>query len=202
MVTTTFFACNLDRNDAASTNNDNPEQTITNSTANLSSDDISEQTTQGNEVNPSILEETSQEPSPIYPPDSIILYDDLIQDDFAFSPTMRRIFYGVPGPLTFLFPEGIFDELFEKDKDIYRENIEMVLVTLVKYCNTPREEFDRAIAELVEMYTNNGLDMTEEDFEIPNADIIYTFDNEIINAYYRRENPVAPDWLTNLQRQP
>jgi hypothetical protein len=26
-----------------------------------------------------------------------------------------------------------------------------------------------------------------EDHEIPNADIIYTFDNDIINEYYRRE---------------
>ncbi len=30
--------------------------------------------------------------------------------------------------------------------------------------------------------------------EFPNPSILYTFDNEIINAYYRRENPVVPDW--------
>ena len=62
----------------------------------------------------------------------------------------------------------------------------MVLVTLIKHCNISRQDFDKAVKQLVEQYATSGLDMTTEDYEIPNADIIYTFDNEIINAYYRR----------------
>jgi hypothetical protein len=31
-----------------------------------------------------------------------------------------------------------------------------------------------------------GIDMTNEENELPNGDIIYTFDNDIINEYYRR----------------
>jgi hypothetical protein len=46
-----------------------------------------------------------------------------------------------------------------------------------------------------------GFDMVTpiESNELPNLDIIYTFDNEVINAYYRRENPVVPDWMKETE---
>ena len=83
-------------------------------------------------------------------------------------------------------PEGILDELFEKNKDIYNEPQEMALVTLVKHCNISKQDFNKAVDEYIKMCASAGFDMAEEQFEIPNADIIYTFDNEIINAYYRK----------------
>jgi len=152
----------------------------------------------------SVTEKTSQTPLPIYKPDLIELEpDNVISGDFElFKPTKRRLYYQIPGPVIELVPVGTISELFEKNEDIFIENQEMVLVTLIKHCNISKQDFERAVEKVVEQYIAAGADMTKEDNEIPNPDIIYTFDNEIINAYYRRENPVVPDWLTNLQPVP
>ena len=65
---------------------------------------------------------------------------------------------------------------------------EMPLVTLVKRFQVPKHVF---VAEVEKMRkiksTFDGYDPTAETQEFPNADIIYTFDNDIINAYYRRD---------------
>ncbi len=65
--------------------------------------------------------------------------------------------------------------------------IEMCLVSLVKEFNIPRKDFEYAAEKLKQRYVECGLDLYHEDNEIPNADIIYTFDNKIINEYYRRK---------------
>jgi len=123
---------------------------------------------------------------PTYVSGSIKLTPGGIGGDFEFTPTKRRLYYKIPGPFTALIPEGTIDDLFEKDKDIYSEPQEMVLVTLIKHCGIPRQDFEKAVNEYIKMCASTGSDMAHEDFEIPNADIIYTFDNEIIDAYYRR----------------
>ena len=65
---------------------------------------------------------------------------------------------------------------------------EMALVSFIKYYNIPRE----VMQETIDYYYNEWLppyepdvDHTEEMWEIPNLDIIYTLDNDIINEYYR-----------------
>jgi hypothetical protein len=131
------------------------------------------------------MEGSSQSPLPTYTPGSIKLEPGVVSD-YDFTPTKRRLYYGIPGPFEALAPEGTINELFEKDKDIYTEPQEMLLVTLVKHCNISRQDFDKAVEEYKEMCASAGYDMAHEEAEIPNADIIYTFDNEIINAYYRR----------------
>ena len=62
---------------------------------------------------------------------------------------------------------------------------EMYLVSFIKHFNIPREEFDKAVKEYISHRTTEEL--KKEFWEAPNADIIYTFDNEIINEYYRYE---------------
>jgi len=76
------------------------------------------------------------------------------------------------------------------------ETDEMDAVAFIKHFDVPRELAEKAIEELHEyvMSTSQNVDVYDEFWEVPNLDIIYTFDNEIINAYYRRENPVEPDW--------
>ena len=134
--------------------------------------------------------ETTERPSPPtgleYIPGSVKL-DDQIGGDFSFTPTKRGIYYNIVGPLSELAPEGTLDELFEKDKDVYTEPQEMVLVTLVKYCNISRQDFDKTVEKYIEWCIAVGGDISEEQFEAPNADVIYTFDNDIINEYYRRQ---------------
>ena len=68
------------------------------------------------------------------------------------------------------------------------------MANFIKYNNINQEAFLTAVQKMYERYLANGWDISDEAYELPNTDIIYTFDNDIINAYYRRENPVAPDW--------
>jgi len=125
---------------------------------------------------------------PVYSTGSIVLEpEEFIGSDFCFKPTKRRIYYKIPGTILDLVPESAIIELFEKDKDIYTERDEMALVTLVKYCDIPKEDFERAVEKMREWSLSSGVDLSLEDNELPNADIIYTFDNEIINEYYRRQ---------------
>ena len=75
----------------------------------------------------------------------------------------------------------------------------MPVVTYIKKFNIPKDVFVAELEKYTEIVREIALSMGEDlDYEIHepyNADIIYTFDNEIINAYYRRENPVVPDWM-------
>jgi hypothetical protein len=60
-------------------------------------------------------------------------------------------------------------------------------VSFVKYFNIPKEDFVKAINKAKEFCREHNMDITTEEYELPNPDIIYTFDNEIIDHYYRRE---------------
>ena len=67
---------------------------------------------------------------------------------------------------------------------------EMTAVSFIKYFKIPKEEFLKACKATAERHqtlkNEYGYDITDEGYEIPNADILYTFDNDIINDYYRR----------------
>lgn len=71
----------------------------------------------------------------------------------------------------------------------------MRLKAAIEYFNIPREAFDRAYEETItnwyymtlSEWENRGLDFRDEWHELPNGDIIYTFDDEIINYFYRWE---------------
>ncbi|MBR3991776.1 MAG: hypothetical protein IKI91_06530 [Clostridia bacterium] len=81
----------------------------------------------------------------------------------------------------------VFDRVYGIEPD------EMYLVTFIKHFHITREQFDTALEELrkndEERLNREGSNDKPKDerFEIPNGDIIYTFDNEIINNYYRRD---------------
>ena len=69
----------------------------------------------------------------------------------------------------------------------YPENEYMDLMLFVQHFNIPREDFDAVLNTYTEISLKNGWNLTDEFWELPNADIIYTFDNDIIRYYYRRE---------------
>ena len=77
--------------------------------------------------------------------------------------------------------------------DQYCKENEMLLVSFIKHYNIQKEDFSAAVLQLYEWTIEKGFDVYHEGAELPNPGIIYTFDNEIINAYYRRENPVVPE---------
>lgn len=76
--------------------------------------------------------------------------------------------------------------LKDKEENAKKQD-EMLLVSFIKRYNITREEFDKCVEEFKKNKESMGFDLTEEEFEVPNADIIYTFDNDIINEYYKKK---------------
>jgi hypothetical protein len=150
--------------------------------------------------NPIVVQPSKSLPPFYVPPESVELDpgEEYCDEDAAyFKRHYRMIYYAIPSPIDQLAEEGV-PEFFEKisTEADGKEINEMLIVTFVKKIDISKTDFEKALTEVAEIYEISGFDVTQEAFEISNADIIYTFDNDIINAYYRRENPVAPDWLT------
>ena len=125
-------------------------------------------------------------PEELPKPEEIIPMDDpggLL--DFDEEPNYRVVYYGMSGAI---------GELGEFCPPYDAKSNEMEMINYIKYNNIIKMDFLVAIQKEYAWSINNRKDITLEENELPNPDIIYTFDNEIINAYYRRENPVEPDW--------
>ncbi|HZK34822.1 MAG TPA: hypothetical protein VFD33_05900 [Bacillota bacterium] len=130
---------------------------------------------------------------PVHLPGSIRL-DNRETDDFSFTRKYRTTYYNIWGAFTvgMLSEEQweVFDDWFldtVREFNHEKDQTEMLLVSLIKHFDVTREQFDSAVEHYVEQCTEDGWDMKYEEYEVPNGDIIYTFDNEIINEYYRYE---------------
>ena len=106
----------------------------------------------------------------------------------------RQCYYQIFYQLTQLVDE---EELKEWEKRTYAldpdETNEMVVKLFIQHFNISKEDFERANLELAKvLYAPNGSEVmmnpkdyaNQEMYELYNADIIYTFDDEIINEYY------------------
>ena len=106
----------------------------------------------------------------------------------------RNNYYSIPASFADIVGRDVFliweDEYLSEN---YPDNSnEMVMVAYVKAFDIPKEEFERANLEYAkfidEVYSHICLDpqdYADQEFqEIYNTEIIYTFDNEIINEYY------------------
>jgi len=122
--------------------------------------------------------------------------EDIRGEYWSFTPTYRSIFYSL---------DGVYGELINTDQYIefietiniectFYERDEMLLVVFIQHFQIAREDFERAVVQQWKNQHFFGFDEISEGAELPCPDIIFTFDNDIINAFYRRENPVAPDW--------
>ena len=103
----------------------------------------------------------------------------------------RVRYYSIPGPFADLVGR---QECYDWENE-YAQNIilsnRMLIVYFVKAFNIPREDFEKANLQLAKALGKNNrlmmnpLDYTNQEiYEIFNADIIYTFDDQIINEYY------------------
>ena len=118
-----------------------------------------------------------------------------LDGDSGYKRTYRLAYYRIDIEVIKLAGDDGFDYLEQLTQENYgNETPEMRIVLLVKHFNIPKEDFIVAVLEDEKISRELGKDFMQEEAELPNPDIIYTFDNEIINAYYRRENPVTPDW--------
>lgn len=114
--------------------------------------------------------------------------------NFTYMPTYRDIYYWEP---TFLFDLVDRDACRAWYEECVKPNIinntepqEMYTVSFIKYFKISKEDFEKASEarklRFEQFRDVNGDDISDEAHEIHNVDIIYTFDNEIINNYYRR----------------
>lgn len=129
---------------------------------------------------------------PEYKPGSIKL-EPQDQDDYAFTRKYRIAYYQIGGEFMDLLSEDARQDFMnwadeESKKNGYGEHQnEMLLVSFVKRYNISRTDFDKAVKAYTDTRNKTGADLYAEENEVPNGDIIYTFDNEIINRYYRYE---------------
>ena len=121
-----------------------------------------------------------------------ILPDD---DDFFvyhyFIPKYRNCYYEIRDFfMDLVTPEELteFVKSYEKQFPLTEEKSVMYYKAYVEYFNIPKEVFEEAVQKsIIHYHIKGGEDISLEQWEIPNPDIIYTFDDEIINEYYRRK---------------
>ena len=122
---------------------------------------------------------------PRHEPGSIILHEEhefegLI--DTTNPMQFRMIFYTVSAEFVDLVGNrDITGPWFDNVGEDYL--YEMTLANFVEYFNIPKEDFIRVVEQKQSVMI---LGDSEWD-ELPNADIIYTFDMDIIRYFYRRE---------------
>lgn len=120
--------------------------------------------------------------------------DEFTLDDLP----MRYIYYSLSESYANLVEnQEEFDEWYMA-REISDDMDEMLYVSFVKRFNISREDFDKATEERIRIITDvRGRTPVTPPFdtaheaelcEVPNADVIYTFDNEFIKEYYKREN--------------
>ena len=106
----------------------------------------------------------------------------------------RSIYYSIPSPFWDIVNESSRNNIYgEYWEESYSEMNTMRMKIFVEEYNVPREKFDAANAEWARIIKEklngtpviNPQDYANQEFdEVYNADIIYTFDDEIINEYY------------------
>lgn len=125
---------------------------------------------------------------PEYVPGSLKL-DPRRTDEFPFERKYRLLFYFIPGTFSELLSSEQYKDfqdylyVYNNEHGYGKTQEEMTLVMMIKRYDIPKEDFDKAVAK----YASIVGTVQHEFDEVPNSDILYTFDNEIINHYYRYE---------------
>jgi len=110
----------------------------------------------------------------------------------TFIPQHRWVYYIIPGRLASLVDNDDFmiwnQEWRAADTGDSRD--QMMLVHFIRFFDISREEFEFVLEEMRadnDWRASRGTDLSCEMREIPNADIIFTFDPVIISYFFRRE---------------
>ena len=183
MVMLSFVACEKD------VLNNTTDTTTNIHQVESSKHETEERTSLNNSSTPQTEPPTQEGGLPVYIPGSIKLGEREIPE-FNFLRNYRSCYYAIDGYFLDLVDMSEFNKWAASvdGTDGSKELKEMLLVSFVKRFDISRDVFDKTIEEMKKGYTLAGVgDFNNEGNEIPNADIIYTFDNEIINEYYRYE---------------
>ena len=133
---------------------------------------------------------------PRHIPGSVALHSaEFISEEWFFNnriPQHRLAFYWLDG----MFSSMVDADDFRSWREAYWANHveprdEMYLMHFIQYFDIQKEDFIAVVEEMrairEDMAQEFGLDLFLEEYELPNADIIFTFDPEIISYFYRRE---------------
>ncbi len=127
---------------------------------------------------------TAKKDLPEYVPGSIKLLDNDYYGHGVYRP-YRLVYFQIPIEIIALSEAEDVDSWMQDNFFGYfnKMNDKMPIVEFVKHYNIPKDKFDNVVAQLLQLPDANK----NEEYEVPNSDIIYTFDYEIINRYYRYE---------------
>lgn len=146
---------------------------------------------EGEDAHPSSNAYEGSSSLPVYVPGSIkILPKEEVDFADTFDPHFRQAYYVLHDVYLDLVPEdeaNSFLNAWDDACDYEEDPAQMILVEFIKKFNIPRDQFDAATKKFISTSNELNLDMTEEMYEVPNGDIIYTFDYDIIKAYYARK---------------
>lgn len=115
---------------------------------------------------------------------------DISGDDWEFG-IYRPVYYN----LNVFFARLVGEEAcleWEILRTPEEYNNECIAVAFVKHFNIPKEDFERANEETRIHREERGHEHLAT-FELYPVDLIYTFDNELINEYFLWENGPYPD---------
>ena len=123
--------------------------------------------------------------------------NDVIKTDngggYIESGKYRQCYYDVPYDFIVLVGEENFDRWYD---DIYEFNPDKSqFVSFIQYFNISKEVFEKTNLQMAKSFAEFNPTMrpmdyeNQQTYEIYNADIIYTFDDDIINEYY-----LTPDY--------
>jgi len=126
---------------------------------------------------------------PRYIPGSITLMPDHYWDFMDPPMQLRRVFYTVPNSIIAWVGEERAIEWLQSQVDETRGiyPYEMLLMQFIQHFNISKEDFVYVIEMERAFFIEAGRDLAHEENELPNADIIFTFDMDIIRYYYGRE---------------
>jgi len=130
-------------------------------------------------------------PAHLPAPGAITLNPGALYSQHPYDPPMRfrRVFYGMSIGFSRLV-ECVYESrhFWEHVLPGYSEtgNEYMDLMLFVRHFDISREAFDAVLNNYKARSLAAGRDLTDENWELPNADIIFTFDNDIIRWFYRR----------------
>ena len=120
----------------------------------------------------------------------LITNTDNIDSEVEFE-KYRLIYYNLPVPFANLVGHDVYLDWYGARSTEERDN-ECAAVSFIKYFDITQREFERANEELRELWTS--VDASPEkcsNYEIYPVELIFTFNNELINEYFLWENSPA-----------
>jgi len=107
--------------------------------------------------------------------------------ELPFTLQHRAIFYQIPPDISDLVADQgavrawMETHMWGAGTQLYP----MLLMRFVQHFNIPKADFVSAVEATRARIISAGFDIGDENYELPNADIIYTFNPELISHFYR-----------------